>query len=70
MGYDSPQFENPCNTDRHIKMEISILAGDPVSPTITRNIDETGTKRVHKNTTSVAENTMTTMKNISNVRIA
>ena len=44
MGYDSPQFENPCNTDRHIKMEIPILAGEPVSPRITQHIEETGTK--------------------------
>ena len=69
LGYDSPQFENPCNTDRHIKMEMPILAGDPVSTRIIRHVDATETKWVHKNSTTLTADTMTAMNIIGDVRM-
>ena len=71
MGYDSPPpppIRKSLNTDRYIKMDISTLARDPVSQTVTRHIDETGPKWVHKNLTTLTENTMTAMNNINNER--
>ena len=49
-------------------MEIPTLADDPISPTVTRHIEETGPKRVHKNSTTPTENTMTAMNNKNNAR--
>jgi len=51
-------------------MEIPTLAGDPVSLTVTLHIGETGPKWVHKNSTTLTENTMTAINNITNARNA
>jgi hypothetical protein len=55
-GYDSHQSENPCNTTRHIKMEISTPAGSSASHNKpTWYIAPTGTDRLHRNSTNPTE---------------